>query len=64
MIHQRILNDIQKAALAQKTTQPTREALLAQEKLRIIREETLRNKKILEQKHTEKVCCIEHSDLS
>lgn len=47
-IHQKILTDIQKASDVKKPAMPSREALLAQEKLRIIREETLRNKKILE----------------
>ncbi len=50
LIHQRILNEIEKASQAANPAQPAREVLLAQEKLRIIREETLRNKKLLEDK--------------
>ncbi len=47
-IQQKILNDIQKNSTSVKPVIPSREALLAQEKLRIIREEAVRNKKILE----------------
>ncbi len=48
-IHQRILAKIQKASGDQPSKIPSRETLLAQEKLRIIREETLRNKKLLDE---------------
>ena len=48
MIQQRILNDIQRSVRTPKTGQPSRDALLAQEKLRIIHEESLQNKKTLE----------------
>lgn len=54
-IHQKILADIQKSTSnSAATAVPTREALLAQEKLRIIREETLRNRKILEERSAPK----------
>lgn len=53
-IHQKILADIQKTASVKVPVLPSREALLAQEKLRIIREETLRNKKILEDRTSSK----------
>lgn len=46
--HQRILANIEQISDLESPAVPTRDALLAQEKLRIIREETLRNKKILE----------------
>jgi len=48
VIHQRILATIEQMSSVQSKSMPSREALLAQEKLRIIREETLRNKKTLE----------------
>ena len=47
-IHQRILGEIQKTTVDKKIQTPSHEALLAQEKLRVIREETLRNKKTLD----------------
>lgn len=47
-IHQKILSEIQKVSPQSSSQMPSRETLLAQEKLRIIREETLRNKKLLE----------------
>ncbi|HCM43042.1 MAG TPA: hypothetical protein DIS66_07015 [Candidatus Omnitrophica bacterium] len=48
VIHQRILANIEQMSSMPTKSMPSREALLAQEKLRIIREETLRNKKTLE----------------
>ncbi len=48
VIHQRILSNIEQLSETQSKAMPSREALLAQEKLRVIREETLRNKKALE----------------
>jgi hypothetical protein len=48
VIHQRILSNIEQLSDTQSKAMPSREALLAQEKLRVIREETLRNKKALE----------------
>lgn len=48
VIHQKILANIEQMSAVQTQLMPSREALLAQEKLRIIREETLRNKKTLE----------------
>ncbi len=47
-IHQKILSEIQLISGGQRPKLPSRETLLAQEKLRIIREETLRNKKLLQ----------------
>ena len=47
-IHQKILAEIQKISPQTPAKMPSRETLLAQEKLRIIREETMRNKKLLE----------------
>jgi len=48
VIHQRILANIEQMSSVPTKSIPSREVLLAQEKLRIIREETLRNKQALE----------------
>lgn len=56
LIQQKILDDIQSSAeQTSEKSSPSREALLAQEKLKIIHEETLKSKKILDEEARSKI---------